>query len=350
MDHAQISTRTPSGSAGKGSHHVRRGFACMVAAAAVAVGAAFSAAAGTTADFPVSVTDDEGTVVTIPSAPERLISLSPAGTEIVFALGAGERLVGGTDADDFPAEAAAVPDVVNMTRVLMEKVVELEPDLVLAGGGGFTPPADITRMRALDVPVLVLYPPSVDGVLDDIELVGDALGEAEAADALAGRIQDDMDAVSDAVAAMGSRPRTFYEIGYLPDIYGPPAGTVYADLIERAGGDPIFASDLYTISLETLVTEDPEVIVLGDALYGVCPDAVAARPGWGGMTAVVEGAIRPVNDIVVTRPGPRIGAGLASLARAIHPEIDLPGFPPDPPMCGAPAVPASPATGVSSAP
>ncbi len=78
---------------------------------------------------------------------------------------------------------------------------------------------------------------------------------------------------------------------------------------------------------------DPEVIILGDANYGVCPDAVAQRPGWHEMTAVVNGEVRPVDDVPVTRPGPRLMQGLASLARAIHPELELPGFGTDPTLC-----------------
>ena len=82
---------------------------------------------------------------------------------------------------------------------------------------------------------------------------------------------------------------------------------------------------LFAIPLETLVAADPEVIVVGDATYGVCPADVVARPGWSGMTAVDEGAVRPVDDIPVTRPGPRLAEGLASLARAIHPDLELRG-------------------------
>ena len=110
--------------------------------------------------FPVTLVDDEGTEVTLEAEPQRIISLSPANTEIVFALGAGDRLVGGTDYDDYPAEAAALPDVATFQGVVMEQVVELEPDLVLAAGNAFTPPDDIARMRELGYPVLVVYAPT----------------------------------------------------------------------------------------------------------------------------------------------------------------------------------------------
>ena len=110
----------------------------------------------------------------------------------------------------------------------------------------------------------------------------------------------------------------------MPELYGVAPGSFAADMIERAGGEPITTGDpaVWSMPLERLVEADPEVILLGDAAYGVCPDIVAAREGWGDMTAVKEGAIRPVNDIVVTRPGPRLAEGLASVARGIHPELD----------------------------
>ncbi len=97
-------------------------------------------------------------------------------------------------------------------------------------------------------------------------------------------------------------------------------------MIALAGGDPITTGSptVYSIPLETLIAADPEVIVLGDAAYGVTADQVAARPGWGGMTAVADGAIRPVDDVVVTRPGPRLAEGLRALALAIDPDVALP--------------------------
>jgi iron complex transport system substrate-binding protein len=129
----------------------------------------------------------------------------------------------------------------------------------------------------------------------------------------------------------------FYELGAEAEIYAPAPGSFLADMIVRAGGEPITTADpaLWSIPLEELVVADPEVIILGDANYGTCPDAVASRPGWEGMIAVINGAVRPVDDAPVTRPGPRLAQGLASLARAIHPELELSDFPADPPMCEA---------------
>jgi iron complex transport system substrate-binding protein len=333
-----MDTRTLDGALGR---HTSRGLR-LVLAAALAAGLGLTSLPGGAAlaqaeTFPITITDDEGTEVTLEALPERIISLSPANTEIVFALGAGDRLVGGTAFDDYPAEAADLPDVATFQGVTMEQVVALEPDLVLAAGNFFTPPDDVTRMRELGYPVVVVYAPDVPAVLADIELIGTAIGAADEAQAMTAEMSGQLDAVAAAAAEAGSTPRTFYQIGSEPEIYAPAPDSFVADMVALAGGQPITTSDpvVFSIPLEELVVADPEVIVVGDANYGVCPADVAARPGWGDMTAVVEGDVRPVDDVPVTRPGPRLAEGLASLARAIHPELQLADFPADPPLCTA---------------
>ncbi len=355
--------QAPSGASGKGLRRARLVALTLAVAASLAGGAVATAQSPSVAATAPSVAttvliDDTGTRVTVPSDPQRVISLSPGNTETVFALGAGDRLVGGTDFDDYPPEAAALPDVASYTGVLMEQVVALDPDLVLAGGNGLTPDADIARMRELGYPVVVVYAETVDGVLADIRLIGEALGGGAtiAAANLTDSMASSVDRISSAAAATGETPRTFYELGDDPEIYGPAPDSFIADLVTLAGGDAITTSDpaVFSIPVEQLIVADPEVIVLGDAAYGVCPSTVAARPGWADISAVVDGAIRPVNDTIITRPGPRLADGLASLARAIHPELAdaLADFPTDPPMCvptsgASPDVGASPDTGPS---
>lgn len=307
-----------------------------------------------TASFPLTITDDEGTKVQIPAEPKHIISLSPANTEILFALGAGSNVVGGTDQDDYPAEAAALPDVATFAGVALDKVTALEPDLILAGGNGFTPPDAIKRLRDLHFPVVVVYAPTVAAVLADITLIGQVAGEPAAAEQIVIGMQMRMDAITAAVARTTGKPRTFYEIGYGPDIYGPAPGFFGTEMIELAGGDPITTGDpsVFSIPLEKLIEADPQVIVVGDALYGTCPADVAARDGWENMTAVRTGAIRPINDIVVTRPGPRLSQGLAALAQAIHPDValDLNLLPTEPAPCTTPQPATTPTPGPTAYP
>ncbi|MDQ3554683.1 MAG: helical backbone metal receptor, partial [Chloroflexota bacterium] len=189
--------------------------------------------------FPLTLTDGEGTEITLDAPPERVVSLSPANTEIVFALGAGDVLVGGTDFDDFPAEAADLPDVATFTGVLMEQVVDLDPELVLAAGNGFTPAPDIERMRELGFPVLVVYAETVDEVLADIELIGQAIDREEEATDLTAGMRDRIEEVTTAPRDSREEPRVFYQIGSEPEIYGPAPGSFIADMVQLAGGEPI---------------------------------------------------------------------------------------------------------------
>ncbi len=313
-----------------------------------------SAAASPATSFPLTLTDDEGTSVTIPREPARVVSLSPAVTETVFALGRGSRLVGRTSSDDYPAAAASVPVVATFNGVETEKVVAQHPDLVIAGGNGLTPAKDIASMRRLGLLVVVVYAPTMNAVIGDIELVGRAIGAGTEADALGAQLTGRIDAIAQAANAAGSRPRTFYEVDATKQIFGPAKDSFVAQMVQLAGGDPITSDDptVWSISLERLVAADPQVIVLGDAAYGTTAAAVTARPGWGVMSAVKAGAIRPVDDTIVTRPGPRIADGLAALAESIHPGLALPSAAASPAAvsAGPSAAPASPAAAASGAP
>jgi len=292
-----------------------------------------STARPSAASFPVSVTDDEGTTVEIPAEPDVIVSLTPATTETLYALGLGDRVVGkGEDFFVYPPEAGSIPDVATFDGVDIEKVVSLEPDIVFAGGNFFTPPDAIERMRDLGLPVVVLYASSVEAVFADIELIGQASGRSAEATAIVERMRAEFQAVEAAVGDLPT-PRLFYELDATGAIYGPADDSFLAEMIELAGGDPITTGspDKFDISVERLIEQDPELILLADAPFGVTPDQVAARPGWNVMTAVKDGQIRPIDDQTVTRPGPRLFLGLRLLAATIHPDVVLPSADPIPP-------------------
>lgn len=317
------------------------GFLMTLAAGALlasSVAAVWASPAGAAEDsFPLTVVDDEGTAVTIEAEPQRIVSLSPANTEIVFALGAGERMVGRTDYDDYPPEAAELTPVATFNGVSMEQVVALEPDLVLAGGGSFTNPEDVSSMRELGYPVVVTYPSDVPGVYEDIELIGLSIGEAAAAEVLTADMAEQIASIASASAASGEAPRTFYQVDSVPEIYGPADDSFLADMVALGGGDPVTSGDAvaWSIPVERLVEADPEVILVGDALWGVCPNDVAARPGWDAMSAVRDGNVRSIGFVDVTRPGPRLPEAIAAIALAIDPGLVLDGYPVHPDPCAA---------------
>lgn len=269
--------------------------------------------------YPITVTDDQGTAVTLPARPEKIVALTPAATEILFKLGAGDRTVAkAEDIDPYPPEAADLPIVSKFTGVDTEAIVGLDADLVIADT--LNPPDAVTQLRGLGIPVVVLSATTIDGALKDIELVGDAIGAPGEAKDLTASMRARIDQLTAATAG-AMKPRTFYEIGAGDTIYTPPADSIYAEMLTAAGADPITTDASYVIPLEQLVTADPEVILIGDG----SPIAdVPKRAGWEGMTAVKDGRIVLVNDTIVTRPGPRLVDGLEALIAAIHPEIVLP--------------------------
>jgi iron complex transport system substrate-binding protein len=274
--------------------------------------------------YPLTLTDDAGREVVIPADPQRIVSLAPSNTEIVCALDACDELVGVTDFDDYPRQVTNVDKVVINATVDVEKVVATEPDLILAAGNELTSSQVIEQLADLDLPVIVLYPERLAEIYDEIELVGEALDAQPEAATVVADMRERVAAVESAVKG-ADQPRTFYEVSiFSGTIYTAGEDSFLASLVETAGGDPITGDARSTsIQLEDLVAADPQLILLGDAAYPppVTPADVAARDGWGQMTAVQEGRIVPMpEDPLITRPGPRIVDGLEALARAIHPE------------------------------
>ena len=292
-----------------------------------------STPAPSAAAFPLTVTDDEGTVVELAAQPQKVVSLTPAATETLFAIGAGDRIVASDDASDYPDAATALAHVASFDKVDVEKVVALEPDLVIAGGLGGTPADAITKLRSLKIPVVVVYAGSVDGVYKDIELLGTATGTGSAATALTASMRTDMGAVSAVATAAGPKPRVYYEIGYddaTGAIYAPADESFVADMLTLAGADAITTGDpnSYQIPLETLIQKDPQLIVIGtNPFYSPSPASLESRAGWSAITAVKDRNVKSVRDIEITRPGPRLPIGLRNLVQAIWPDLTLPPTP-----------------------
>ena len=294
------------------------------------LGSFASPSAPPSVSFPLTLTDDAGRSVTLAAPPHRIVSLAPSNTEIVCALGACGALTGVTDFDDYPASVKNVAHVVVQAKVDAEKVLAAQPDLVLAAGNGLTPEAAIKQLTDLGLRVMILYPKDLAGVYHDVTLVGEALGMPDRAQSTVASMQARVKAVTDVVAA-AAHPRTFYEVSVFGGtIYTAGNDSFLSSLISLAGGDPVTGdAQSGAIQLEDLIAADPELILLGDASYDPtlathdkAVAAVRARSGWGQISAVRAGKVIPfTDDVVTTRPGPRIVDGLEALARAIHPEL-----------------------------
>lgn len=264
-----------------------------------------------------SVIDDLGQEVVLARPPGRIVSLAPGHTETLFALGAGDRVVGVTVHGDWPPPARWLPRVGGFGEVDLEAVLSLRPDLVLAAG--LQSAGAVPALRRLGVPTFVLEPTRLEEVLDGIRRVGRLVGAEEAGDGLADRLSSRLAGLRASVAT-ASRPRVFFELS--EDLFTVGPGSFLHDLIRAAGGDNIAgeAGRPYPrLSAEAVIASDPEVILLADHPAGVGIDDVKARPGWAGITAVRRGRVLEVDDVdVLNRPGPRVVDGLEFLVRALH--------------------------------
>lgn len=279
-----------------------------------------------TAPVPGSLTstDGLGRTITLEATPKRIVSLAPSNTEILFAVGAGSQVVGRDEFSDYPPEAASIASIGgSFGEYNAEAIVALEPDLVLAAE--INPPELVQQLEDLGLTVYYLRNPvTLEEMYTNLETVAKLTGQdvTELVDSLKARVA----AVDEKIAPLSSRIPVFYEVDATdpakPWTYGP--GTFGDLLIARAGGYNIgsIASDPYPqISIEQIVAANPSVIILGDSMWGVTPDAVKARPGWETIPAVVSGSIYPFDDNLVSRPGPRLVDGLEQLAKLLRPGL-----------------------------
>lgn len=272
----------------------------------------------------ITLTDGLGRSVILNEAAKRVVSLAPSNTEILFAVGAGEQVIGRDEFSDYPAEAASIESVGgSMGEYSVEAIVALKPDLVLAAE--INSPELVKQLEDLGLTVYYLANPStLEELYVNLEIVAQLTGEdpTKLTDSLKARV----DTVDEKIIPLSARPAVFYEIDATdpskPYTYGP--GTFGDLLITRAGGFNIGGelTDPYPqISLEQIVISNPSMIFLGDSMWGVTVESVVARPGWETIEAVKSSQIFPIDDNLISRPGPRLVDGLEQLAKLLHPGV-----------------------------
>lgn len=268
----------------------------------------------------VSVTDQTGRRLDLPGPPARIISLVPSVTEILFAIGAQDRLVGVTDFCDYPAEARRKASVGGMLAPSVETMVALKPDLVVATTSG-NRHETFDQLARLEIPVFVVNPVTVADVLDLFSRLGRLTDHADAADRVVGVLHERIRAVSARVAGR-PRPRVLYVLWPDPLIV-PARGALVSELITLAGGDSVTADGgqgYPRYSMETALARNPEVIIL--ASHG-SERSRLARAQWerfGQVSAIAAGRLHTMDGNLMHRYGPRMVDGLEQLARLFHPE------------------------------
>ncbi len=273
----------------------------------------------TPAEIPVAAINQE-------SSPQRIISLSPPLTEMLFAVKAGGQLVGRDSYSDFPEEAKSVTDVGwTYGKYNMETVVNLKPDLVLAGE--ITTPEMVASLENMGLRVEYFKNPvTLSDVYAMLARIGQLSGKTNQANSVIKDLQKRGSELENKLGGIRDQPMVFYELDASDPSkpYTPGPGTLYSHLISMAGGFNLgdqLGTTWAQISLEQLLVDDPDFILLGDSAYGITPESVAQRAGWQTLTAVKEGRVLAFDDNLLVRYGPRILDGLEALARILHPEL-----------------------------
>jgi iron complex transport system substrate-binding protein len=267
--------------------------------------------------FPVEVTDSVGNAVTLQEPPRHIVSLSAGHTETLYAIGAGGQVTAVDNTSDCPSAVNDLPKV-DAFAPSVEQIAGLEPDLVVI----FFDPGDLqSSLQALDIPVLNLAAPeSVEGVYDQMALLGRATGHAEDAQSAAGDIKEAVQEVLSRLGDAPEAPTVFHEID--TKYFSAGSGTFIGDLYGMLGAANIAdvtGQPYPQMSGEAIIQADPDVIVLADEDAGESPESVKARPGWGSVSAVKNGRVYVIDPDIVSRPGPRLVEALRTLAGYLYP-------------------------------
>jgi iron complex transport system substrate-binding protein len=272
------------------------------------------------------VVDGSGEEVILVEAAKRIISISPSTTEILYAVGAGDRVIGRDSNSLYPEEALAVQDLGGMWEgVPVEDILALEPDLILMGENISSDTAQELRNVGLTV-YWQANPVDFPGLFENIRQVAAMTGNEKEADELIKNLQKRIDSATEVLKPVNEQPLVFYELD-ATDPANPwtaGKGTFISYVISQAKGMNLgdaLDGDWVQISSEELIAQNPDYILLADAMFGVTPESVVERAGWADIDAVVDGKVIPFDPNILSIPGPRLVDGLEEVIKIIHSEL-----------------------------
>ncbi len=278
------------------------------------------------ADFPVTVTDDMGDKITINEKPERIISLAPANTEVLFALDLEEKIVGVTTYANYPREAKAKEKIGTITEPNLEKIVSLEPDLIVANAVNKL--ETVKRLRELGYKVVGYDAETVNDAISVIKQVGKITDRENKAQRIVTDMYLQLAEIKDLVDSKlkdCSRPKVFYEIWNQP-LYTAGKNTFINDIINIAGGINIGAEakgEWPQFSLEKLLLENPDIYISSphSAPHKVTVESIKNRDNYKSLAAIKKDRVYIVNQDIISRASPRIVKGLKEIVKAIFPDL-----------------------------
>ncbi len=279
----------------------------------------------TSSAFPVEVKDGSGEKITIEKKPETIVSLLPSNTETAYALGLGEKIIGVSDYCNFPTEAADKPKVGGL-EINIEKVLELNPDLLLLSASHFNNAKDtIKQFQAAGIDVLIVPDAnSFDGAYGTIELIAKATGTIDKADGIISDMKKEVENIKEKASAIKDKKKVWIEVSSSPDLYTAANGTYIGEMLDIIQAENI-ANDQegwVTMNEEQIIERNPDVIVTTYGYYIENPEEkVYGRKAWSEVSAIKNKQVYDVDNDTISRPGPRLTEGLQQLAEKIYPDI-----------------------------
>ena len=276
-------------------------------------------------EWPRSFVDDLGRSIELAEPAQRIVTLGPSSLESLFAIGAGDQIVGREDFSTYPAEALEITSVGSLWGELpTEPILALDPDLVIAPE--IISPEQVQALEDLNLNVYFqANPVDFDGLWENLWELAALTAHEDEAETLIAELNGRVMAVEEVIMPLSYRPTVFYELDATDpqNPYTVGARTFIDAIITMSGGFNIgqaLEGAYAPISSEEVITQNPEIILLADAPYGVTPETVASRAGWDVIAAVQNGAVYEFDPFLVSVPGPRLVNGLETMARLLHPE------------------------------
>jgi iron complex transport system substrate-binding protein len=284
-----------------------------------------SAAASKKTEYPLSVTDSTGQTFVMAKAPERIVSMSPAETEILFALGLGDKLYGVSDFCDYPEAAKTKPKVGGIRNPNTEAVLGASPDLVM--GGISTDEGTVAKLRELGLTVYKAEPDNLEDVMNNILTIGKLTDTQEQAEKLVQSMKDDKQRVVNAVKGLTPEQKLKVYMEFSPG-WTVGKGEYMHEMIELSGAVNI-ASDVAgwnKINEEKIIQDNPDVILFTKDLIDnktklPLEEIIKTRSGWDKIVAIQKGRLHGLDQNILSRPGPRIMEGLINMAKAVYPDL-----------------------------
>lgn len=267
------------------------------------------------------VIDESGRQVVVPTHPHRIVSLAPSITEILFFIGAGDKVIGVSDNSDFPEKARLVPRVGPYVKPDVEKIVSLSPDLVIATVDG-TPKAVVDAAQRLGLALFAVNPRSVHDVVRSVRLLGDLVGSCRA-DEIARQMLAELDIIKRALQEVKRRPRVFLQIGSNP-LVTASRGTFSNSVIEAAGGINVAArlrGRYPRVSVEEVVVMNPDVILISTMEGRDSRRLIERWKRWNVISAVRKERVYVVDSDLIDRPSPRCIMGIKKIFSLLYPSL-----------------------------